>query len=181
MGRPKQLVEWEGETLLHRAVRTAVGCQCGPVLTVLGFRAEEMRAELEGLDTRAVVCRQWKLGMGRSLACGIETLLQIVPGVEAAVVMTCDQPELTADVLRGLAEKWKEGCRVAACLYGDTTGVPALFDASCFPELLRLREDRGAKMILLKYEDQLGRVPFPGGSEDIDRPEDLADEDGATA
>ncbi|HEX8540005.1 MAG TPA: NTP transferase domain-containing protein, partial [Cystobacter sp.] len=42
LGRPKQLVEWRGETLVHRAARLAVESGLGPVRVVTGARAEDV-------------------------------------------------------------------------------------------------------------------------------------------
>ncbi|HSR68471.1 MAG TPA: nucleotidyltransferase family protein [Acidobacteriota bacterium] len=175
LGRAKQLVVWEGETLLRRAARTALGSACGPVVVVLGHRFEEMRREVSGLDVRVVVCEEWEQGMGRSLAWGIRGLVEgeVEGELKAAIVMTCDQPLVTAGVLNRLIEEWAEGRLVAACEYAGTVGVPALFDASLFEELMALKGDRGAKGVIRKHGESLGLVQFSGGEIDVDAPGDL--------
>ena len=46
LGQPKQLLVFEQETLLHRAVRTALAAGCRPVLVVTGALHAELGAAL---------------------------------------------------------------------------------------------------------------------------------------
>jgi molybdenum cofactor cytidylyltransferase len=46
--------------------------------------------------------------------------------------------------------------------------VPALFDRSCFPELLALDDTSGAKAIILSNRERVAEFPFPEGKIDID-------------
>jgi molybdenum cofactor cytidylyltransferase len=63
--------------------------------------------------------------------------------------------------------------RRVACRYGDTVGVPAIFEATLFPRLLRIEGDRGAKSLLTESPADLVTVDWPEGVLDIDRPRDL--------
>jgi molybdenum cofactor cytidylyltransferase len=61
---------------------------------------------------------------------------------------------------------------IVASSYADTVGVPALFDRSCFPELLSLGDETGAKSIILQNPGRVAQVAFPEGAMDIDTWED---------
>jgi molybdenum cofactor cytidylyltransferase len=63
-----------------------------------------------------------------------------------------------------------------ACGYSGTRGIPSVFPAWCFPELLDLRGDRGARGLLSGAAVEV--VPFPEGDTDVDCPEDLPPEPG---
>src|SRR5205085_7921512 len=70
-------------------------------------------------------------------------------------------------------EKWSStGKPIVDSSYSDTLGVPALFDHSCFEELLELGGDTGAKPIILADQNRVAEVPFEEGVWDVDRPED---------
>ena len=57
---------------------------------------------------------------------------------------------------------------IAASRYGDTVGVPALFDRSCFSELLAIDDEAGAKKIILQNRERVTEFAFPPGKIDID-------------
>src|SRR5437868_1282596 len=91
MGAPKQLLRYEGRTLLRRAAETALASVCRPVVVVLGAHAPQLQPELIGLPLRIVVNTHWEQGMGSSLRVGMETLLQEPKAeIEAVVIMLCD-------------------------------------------------------------------------------------------
>lgn len=166
LGWPKQLLTFQGETLLRRAARTALASVCRPIVAVLGADAEKMRPELNGLDVEIIEATDWADGMSASLKAGLTEADEW----EAAIIMLCDQPLLTPDILDALAAQ----SDLAACEYGGTVGVPARFPRCLFPELRVLDESSGAKSVLKKYSETLTRVSFPGGVFDIDTRDDYA-------
>jgi molybdenum cofactor cytidylyltransferase len=171
LGRPKQLLWHRGRSLLRRAAEEALASGCEPVVVVLGAEAGRLAPELAGLPVKPVVNERWADGMSTSLRLGVEAL---GPVVEACVLLLCDQPSVTAALLRGLVEAHRHGHRLAGCEYGDALGVPALFDRSLFPELLNLGGDRGARPVLAAHAAEAARIAFPEGVLDIDTPEDAA-------
>lgn len=176
LGTPKQLLPYEGESLLRRAAEIALLSSCRPVVVVLGAAAEEIRPEIQELDVVPVENPNWAEGMSASLRVGLETAERIaLDPLDAIVLMVCDQPLLTAAVLdRLVAEYRASACPIVASAYGGTTGVPALFDRSHFPELKGLTGAQGAKQLLRRYPDQTHTVPFPEGAIDIDTTADYA-------
>ena len=63
---------------------------------------------------------------------------------------------------------------MVACEYGGNVGVPALFDRELFDELMGLEGDQGARAVLESGPDQVARIAWPAGAEDVDTPEDFA-------
>ncbi len=175
LGQPKQLLVFAGETLLRRTARMAQLSVCRPLVAVLGAQAERMERELDGLDMAAVRNEQWHKGMGSSVRCGLEALLAVAPLVQAVVVAVCDQPFLSPGVLDDLASAYTlHGAQIAACAYGGTVGVPALFGRAHFPALLALPDEAGAKQILRRHHADVVPIPFPEGLTDIDTLDDYA-------
>lgn len=165
MGGPKALLRFEGETLLRRAARAALEAGCNPVITVVG----DWDPGLEGLTVLSVINSEAAEGMASSIRAGIAALPQETP---AALILTVDQPAVDAVLLRRLlALAATNPDRPAACAYGGTLGIPAVLPKRCFPELLALRGEAGAKAILLREATQ--GLPFPQGAHDLDSPEDL--------
>ena len=170
LARPKQLLPYQGQTLLRRAAEVAVASPCRPLVLVTGALHDELLPEIEGLPFHVVRNDAWADGMGGSIAAGLaelETAAEAAP-VDAIIVMLCDQPLLTEDVLGRLIVQFQAtGQPVVASAYAGTQGVPALFGRDVFPQLLALRGASGARELLQQYA-HLPTVDFPGGTTDVD-------------
>lgn len=169
LGRSKQLLTLEGETLLHRTARIAWESGLRPVRVVLGADAEIHREALAGLDIHVIQNPEWEEGMGSSLRAGVA---ELPPEVEAALLLVCDQPALDGALLgRILAAHEATPERVVAAHYAGICGIPALFPRSFFPKLGVMCGDKGARSLL--REGEAVEVAFPGGELDLDVPADL--------
>jgi CTP:molybdopterin cytidylyltransferase MocA len=166
LGEPKQLATIAGETLLQRAVRTVREAGCTPIVVVLGAAYVEILAHNQLRDAMPVINDKWQEGMASSIRLGVRTLQSIANDAEGALLMTCDQPAVTAQHLKLLMVKQE----VKASRYAGRTGVPAYFPNKYFPQLISLTGDSGARTLLAqaRYEDLLH------GELDIDTAEDLA-------
>jgi molybdenum cofactor cytidylyltransferase len=175
LGQPKQLVQFQGESLVRRAARAVLDGGCEPVVVVVGELRAEIQTELNALDVRAAENREWQRGMGTSISCGVASLLQRDQKLSAVVLLACDQPFVDAHLIEKLIASWRSSANaIVASSYADTAGIPALFDWSCFESLLQLQEDRGAKRLIMSRASETALVPFPDGAVDIDTPADLA-------
>ncbi|HEX5324266.1 MAG TPA: nucleotidyltransferase family protein [Capsulimonadaceae bacterium] len=174
LGRPKQLLPYNGSTLLRHAVETALAAKLGPVVLVLGAQAEACREAVAGLPVAIVVNAQWDAGMGGSIAAGVAALTRD-PGQtpDAAILMLCDQPGVTPEHLNRLAAAFRAGdAPIVASAYGGSAGVPALFSRRLFPDLMALNPAQGAKALIARHGERVARVDFPEGALDIDTPAD---------
>jgi len=173
-GRPKQLVQFRGKSLVRRVVDAAKDANCSAIVVVLGSKREQIERELKETDAIVAENKGWRRGIGSSIRVGVESAVNQAPDIEAIVLLTCDQPFVEAQTVReliALYEKTKKA--IVASSYSDTLGVPALFDQSCFAELLALDDASGAKPIILSRRERVAEFPFPEGKIDIDTAEDL--------
>lgn len=173
MGTPKQLLRYEGETLLRRAALAALGAGCRPVVVVTGAHAARAGEELRGLDVLEVENGLWETGMASSVRAG----LGAVEGsdADAVVFVLCDQPHVTSEIIAALIDAHRAtGRRVVAAEYGEGFGVPALFGRSLFDELMRLEGQAGAKQVIKSHAREAHFLAFPEGETDVDTPEDFA-------
>ena len=175
MGRPKQVLEYGGQTLVRRAALAAQDAGCNPIVVVTGAHVEGLEAELQGLNLREANNPEWKSGIGSSIRAGIQTVVKTNDKVSALILMLCDQPFVTSQVLSRLITARREtGREIVASSYGETVGVPALFGRAFFAELVRLEREAGAKQVIQRHLAQVHLVPFPQGEIDLDTPADLA-------
>ena len=171
MGCPKQLLKINNQTLIRRAIDTALAAeQFKPLLIVLGANAELIRKEIPTSEDIIIVENPgWQEGMGSSVRYGIEQAN--FQGLDGAVVMLCDQPLLTASHLLALYQKHQEtGLPVVASRYSGFNAVPVYFHHSLFPFLLRSKGDQGARKIINQYPGVVA-IDFPDGALDVDTPE----------
>jgi molybdenum cofactor cytidylyltransferase len=175
MGRPKQLLQFGGETMLRRAASVALEAGCRPVVVVTGAHATASRKALRGLDVWEAENLQWESGITSSLRVGIEAIVTANPGTVAVVLMVCDQPFVTPGIIaRLVAAHLETGRSIVASRYGGSYGVPALFGSVHFAELTTLKGAAGAKQIIQKHLRKVHLLSFPGGQTDIDTPDDFA-------
>jgi molybdenum cofactor cytidylyltransferase len=175
MSVPKQLLQFGGETMLRRAARVAIEGGCLPVVVVTGAHAAHSREVLLGIDVQEVENQQWESGMGSSVRVGMETMTKANPDIAAIVLMVCDQPFVTREIIAGLVRAHREtDCSIVASRYGRSYGVPALFSRTHVAELMKLKGAGGAKQIIQKHLRKVHLLPFPKGKIDIDTREDFA-------
>ena len=168
LGEPKQLLQFQGETLIRRAAKIALAASSRVVVT-LGARFEKVRNEIEDLPVEIVENKDWINGMSGSIQIALKKLLADANQLEAVVVMVCDQPFVDEILLEKIVVEFREtDALIVACEYHNTLGVPALFHRKLFPELLALDAQTGAKHLIKKHELQTKRIQFPEGEFDVD-------------
>jgi molybdenum cofactor cytidylyltransferase len=173
LGRPKQLLQFRGKTLVRRIVDAALEGGCSPIVVVVGRDKVKIARELEQTNAVIVENVNWNNGMGTSIRSAVQHLIHTAPNVEAIALLVCDQPFVgshTIEQLIALREKTKKA--IVASSYAGTLGVPALFHHSCADELVGLDEGSGARAVIFLDHDRVAEFPFPEGQIDIDTPAD---------
>lgn len=173
MGKPKQLLPYQGCSLLSHTLEKAMASVCKPVVVVLGANAQQIYSEVKQPSVTVVENPDWNLGMGSSIRRGILSLGTCYKTIDAAVITVCDQPFLSPEIINHLVAAYHDtGKPIVACQYANTLGVPVLFKHIVFSELTTLDETVGAKKLINKYYNEVCSIPFPLGVIDIDTPTD---------
>lgn len=175
LGQAKQLVRQGSETLLGRTIRVVREAGVAGIFVVLGAQRELISASIAFSDAVLVFNENWEKGIASSIHAGLRALDTHSGEWSEALILSCDQPQLSAshlrEMLRVVAATQQKF--IVASSYADTLGVPAIFPRPVFPQLMALRGDKGARAILLDPPCPLAAVPFAGGEIDIDVPADL--------
>jgi molybdenum cofactor cytidylyltransferase len=172
MGRNKLLLEIAGETLLRRAVRTALDASLDPVLVVLGHEEERARAELRDLRCTPVRNPDYSQGMNTSLRAGISAL---GGGASGAVVLLGDMPFVTPQMVRAIVERWRSsGAPLAVSVYDGVIAPPILYGAPLFAELRALQGDGCGKRVVKEHRAEAIELSWPASAlADVDVPDDV--------
>ena len=169
LGRPKQLLQYDGESLVSHAARVALEAGIGPVLVVTGANSQQVEMALKDSGVELVFNPQWEEGMGASIRVGVSTALDRYPKTDGLLLMVCDQPFIHARHLRQLWETQVETQKeIVTSEYAGIRGTPALYHAKLFEELKALSGDKGARPILERHQKGIAAVPFASGLTDID-------------
>jgi len=172
LGQPKQQLRFKGKSLLERAVQAGLDSPCQSTLVVLGAYHDEILQHSDLKQARVLVHQDWKRGMGSSIKAGLREMLN-EENPDQIIIMLCDQPFVDDKLLTRLINKQQEtGLGIIASTYGDTVGVPVLFDRRYFPLLLEMKDPEGAKKTIEKLPEALALVPFEQGNIDIDTADD---------
>lgn len=172
LGRAKQLVAYQGTTLVEHAVKTALSCGAAEVIVVVGAESDAVKGALAGMSIRFANNLDWAEGMGGSIRSGVEALSS---GIECAVIALCDQPKMTAEHLRGLADRhFQTGSPIVCSSYDGVKGAPSAFGASLFHDLKSLKGDAGARDLIRNSPAPVETVTFEGGDLDVDSEEDVS-------
>jgi molybdenum cofactor cytidylyltransferase len=148
LGRPKQDILVNGETLLERAERIARAV------------ADDVIVVTDRLNPDA------KEGVASSIRAGVR-----LAGGDARILITlCDQPLVTVEHLRALLTV---DAPIVATGYAGIVGAPAVFAPELIPHLLGLQGDRGARTIIESRRDVAVIIPFEDAALDIDSEDDL--------
>ena len=175
LGRPKQLIGFQGKTLIRRAAETLLESACDPVVIVLGASAKHLLAEINDLSVTICTNHEWEDGMSSSIKTGLAELLEIDSKLDAAVITLCDQPFVTSTDIDSLITEYRSGCQaIVASVYNGTVGVPALFSKDHFVKLASLTGDQGARKIIRDHPGDVRTIAIEHAAYDIDTDADLA-------
>jgi len=123
---------------------------------------------------RIIPTREAHLGMGHSLAAGIDA---VAADWRYACIGLGDMPHIEIESLRILLAHYLDGDRdtIVQPSFNDVPGHPVIFGSTYFSEIARSTGDAGARAVIRKHADRLLRVPLedPGVLEDIDHPPEI--------
>jgi molybdenum cofactor cytidylyltransferase len=177
LGQPKQLVIFDGEPLLQRAVQCAISAGAEPVFVVLGAHHQAIQNVIDFGSAIVLVNDNWEEGLASSIRAGVKAVDVGAAEPAGVLLMTCDQPRVTAKHLRKMIEQFDSQAETVliASVYAGVRGTPAIFPRAMFAELFELQGDKGARGLLVKTSLPVVEIQLEGGELDIDKPEDLAE------
>jgi len=198
-GRPKALVELNGQTLAERGVNLLRAGGAHPILVVAGA----VPVELDGTDS--VYNPAWRTGMGSSLRAALQALSAATDAgptdeadtaagaatdagptdeaatdagptdeagadVGAVVVALADQPLVGAEAVARLIAAYRDGATVAVAAYGGQPRNPVLLAREHWAEVIATAAgDQGARTFLRSRPDLVTLVECG----DTGRPDDI--------
>lgn len=153
MGSPKQLLKWGEDTLLEHAIKTCKTTLAKDVFVVLGANCKTIASEIKDESVTVITNTSWELGLGKSIACVAEYVLNSKENIDGLLIVLADQPLVTSAFINRMIETSYVNLNgiIATEYNAHKKGVPALFHKRYFKELSKLSGDDGAKSMLKKH------------------------------
>jgi molybdenum cofactor cytidylyltransferase len=148
-GQPKPLLDFNGKPFVRVIAENALSAGLNPVIVVTGSHVNEVKQAVDGLQVQVVNNPEWESGQSTSIRAGITSLPAKCGG---AIFLLSDQPQVTVEVIRSLAEIHSRDLpSVLAPYVDDRRANPVLFDRETFGALLKLEADQGGRAIFSKF------------------------------
>lgn len=174
MGRPKQLIEWNGRPLVAHVVQQAIEAALEPIIVVIGAYADQVRPAIDTSAARIVENPHWAQGMSTSVQAGLAVLES---SIDAAIFLLIDQPHIDAAHIRAMIAAYQQSGRpIVVSAYQGKRASPTLFDRSFFDELMHVSGDSGGRSIIRAHPDRVRVVEVASEALliDIDTQADLS-------
>ena len=168
-GRHKLLLPLHDRPVLAHVLDAVLASQARPVVLLLGHQAEQVRVHIASYathpDLNIIENIDYLQGMSTSMRLGIQTLQSYgymkstESEIDSALVLLGDQPLITAQDIDTLIATYRTtGKRIVAPTYEGKRGNPILFDASLFPELLKVTGDEGGRSVLERHRQEVALI-----------------------
>jgi molybdenum cofactor cytidylyltransferase len=172
-GAPKLIQPIGGTPLLQRVINEAMLSDAMDTILVVGHEWDRLLMHVDTHYARVVINPNYSKGMANSLQAGIKA---VPPEFLGCVVAMGDQPFVGRRLINSLMKKFLRVRPLAVMTeYDGVKATPVLLSRDLFAQVMRLRGDKGAKSLLLRYKDRVSCVSLKNqvGLIDVDTSSDL--------
>lgn len=175
MGRPKALIEIEGQSFVARGVATLHAAGCSPVLVIDGAHRLDKHFDAQ---VELVHNDRWELGPLSSLQAGLHRALALEPALVGVLVHQVERPRIRVATISALLAAFaKDPDGLWQPTHAGRSGHPMLWPRALFDALLALDPAHASARTLVRgAASRLRRkltVDDPGVLENIDTPADV--------
>lgn len=148
-----------------------LGAAVDAVVAVVRPQDDALAAALAARGARTTLCPRAADGMGVSLAWAVRA----APAAAGWVIALADMPWVRPDTIERVADALRRGASVAAPSHLGSRGHPVGFAAARYAELIALKGDDGARLVVARHQAVLIETDDVGTVRDVDTRRDLDD------
>lgn len=172
-GRPKQLVDWNGEPLIRHVVKRAVNTNLYKVFVITGAYHKDITITFGDLPVINIYNPGWQEGQSSSIRLALKHLKEDISGV---MFILADQPYISNDLIYKLIDTHSLTLSpILAPIVENQRGNPVLFDRITFSALVTLSGNQGGRYIFDRFPIQYVKWDDPKIFVDIDTQKDYQD------
>lgn len=173
MGQTKQLLPFQGQTILECVVDNALASKLHRIIVVLGYQADAVEPLMEGRDVTVAVNPSFENGQSSSLKSGLQA---VTDEADAVLFLLGDQPLVTTGTINHILSAYgtSPASPIVAPSFEGKRGNPVLFSRETFYRIESLSGDCGARPLFQEYSERILQVPVedPCIHFDLDTEED---------
>ena len=150
LGRPKQLLQWKGSSLIRHTVERVMHFGLDQVVVVVGAYADQVRQDITDLEVEIIGNPDWESGQSTSVKLGISAIPR---NYGSAIFFLVDQPYVSQTLIRSMIARHAETLApIIAPIVDGQRGNPVLFDRNTFNDFQKLRGDTGGRELFSRYK-----------------------------
>ncbi len=173
MGQPKALLTYQGQTFIDSIIQNVKLAGIENIFVVTGTHGTQIRNKINNPDSRTYLNNpDPDRGQLSSIQIGLAQLTDDVIGMLLVLV---DHPLVMLSTYQGIINKANQyPDSIIIPSFDGKNGHPVYFGRKYFQELLQAPLDKGARVVVHKYHEQIIKicVKDKGILQDIDLPED---------
>lgn len=174
LGQAKQNLSYGNSTLLNHIKEQLNLYLVDKTFVVVGAYAEIIRQESKLQESEVVEFRGWEEGMGSSLAYACGTIFK-QKKYDGILITLSDLPLVNRKDYQEMIDLFESDNDIVATKANNQLGVPAIFGADYFEELLQIKGKKGAKPLINKYRHKVTVYENEKAASDIDSLNDYID------
>lgn len=162
LGQPKQLLPFDGRTLLDATLDVVRQAPFDQRLVTTGGAADEVRDTVDFDQIELVESLHFTDGCSSSIVSALDHLHDDTAGI---VMLLGDQPGVRVETISALIAEATAGNRpvpLAVCRYDDGIGHPFWFGREVFGELANLHGDKAVWKLIESGRHPVLEVPIAG-------------------
>jgi molybdenum cofactor cytidylyltransferase len=144
LGRPKQLLPYQGTTLLDATLTVARACGFDQLLVTVGGAAAQVKRTVDFTGLEVVDNEAFTTGCSSSISAALKVVDERSGGL---VLMLGDQPGVRPATVRRLVRECEQS-PLGVCHYADGRGHPFWFHRDVFGDLEALHGDKAVWKLL---------------------------------
>lgn len=147
MGQCKQLLAWSSSTLLEHCICQANASLATDVFIVLGSNKEEILNKIKLTQSQLIDNPNWEKGLSSSIVIACQELKN--KNYDSLMFTLADQAHIDSLFLNSMIGKSIQNPQsIVASSYPKSLGVPAIFPAKFYQQLIQLEGEYGAKTLI---------------------------------
>ncbi len=159
MGKTKQLLPFEKNTLLGQVIQNAGESTLHEIIVVLGYSADKIEKAIDLSGTKIVRNTAYSKGQSTSLIKGLENISSIC---DAAIFLLGDQPLVSAAIINRLIDAFETSIAPIIIPYcNGKRGNPVIIARSLFYRLKSLSGDTGPRVLFDEFKESILKVSIP--------------------
>lgn len=167
MGKIKQLLPYNGNTILGQVVNNCLRSSLKKIIIVLGYKADQIQQNFNLDGVTVIINKDYFKGLSSSIRAGLSNISQNCDGV---LFILGDQPLVDEIVIDMLIKGFYESrAPIVVPVYKGKRGNPVLIGRSLFHELKKnLKDDMGARILIDKFRNQVKKINMTNAGINID-------------